>query len=1710
MLTVRKGAESRRKNDTAANGKGLTLKSTSAAAAAGAPQAAEAWEPSSSRPPLDSRQEGATGGLGGGSFFGKKSGFSRKTKKKRKKGTLGGGFGVLRPMQQRETSPVTAAATSSSATESSTNHSNILPKKRQANSRSVSPKDEPHLQHPKEAVGTLRTSWGDLKDSSSSSFIFNLNRELGDHSDNELSSIRRCRSLEEPNSRGSASGNTMFNDEHDSVSDENVASNNACAALHSSFDAAALFDSNDSGVARRTKKLETIDLDLSRKGRGNMRRQRLDSDDQEDSVDEASTFPSPPSSPKPLEVGTYDASPKRKRAQDLEVDENAADTSTRLGVGEPEAATSLTLPRHSPSWDEYDAESVRGIATSVMGAVDAATPSASTPSGRKLQRTGQRDSGATPSKGGTLFGPDLASVPPGTVRKTRRRGEPVLPLFGTTTTPQRHPYPQEGATKSDRHHKPPQVSFARGSSSLRGEGWYCSARTSTQSTRKQQQKMPLHQRKTVRSPGHGFLRSGQPPAHTPFPTKPPSSSFTSSHFMSPPEITTNSTHGAGASTRTSTLWGGTTVPVLTPTRPPVNRPTDTGWGAPGSLGGPSGTVSKKNDFSSERQPLPSFGEDGETKKSGDDGAEQSDVTAKDDSISSSSPPSTPFRFSSFPASLPRVNNPRVYSSAVVASTPRSTTSTVVLGYQTPFRGSSSCQAETVRKRMLFGEVSSSPAAEANKASDCSPARTTASDDKFLGRPPTVGKPSQRPPSQVPSSNREDDGTHNSSISSISVEGPSRHLTPGREASLVGRSIPSGWSSPGDVKMRDDDVDDSHDSGAGGNDSGDLVGDASSGDQGQQTIAFESAKTPCFHARLFSDDEQDECGYSEQSASSPVPNGFGGVIGRTRLNFNSPLSPSRDSGGVKTCVANNQDVELLSTNVEEVQDEKPSRTHDGREILKQPEAHTSGDLTQPYDQNRTFSFPSASTSTQTPLRNHSGMGVIVDDTATAAFTPFRFGAADGSSSTAQRFNCSARTPREVQIQFHLDSTQCSPIPGDPDEEIPSAGVIRRRANSSSSSEDSGMLLETNRIPSEVENSEKVSSAWQADSIPQPSLNPATSCNTEAMRAGSLTPRYSCNNEHLIKSAPNENEGSGLSVSNVSSMSSSTVSKGRKVRPMPDMSAFDVGSSATSSSSHPNEMSADGTSYTNRSLVSGSVPSRAQRSPKLLCPPTPVRTPAWASFGRSDSLIATKVLAACPAQILDGLSSLENSLLEDENSGTDDAEHQRRCLKTSFSAVEEMEDESDSLVGKGEMTFKPLHREGTTKELYGSSSDGNDTLEHFGKASKGFRTACGVKEVGSVISFNADFENLGLLGKGAFADVYKARSKYDGHLYAIKRNRRQFRGKRDRDRAMKEVQIMQRLQSACASSDSNSTNSSDKTKSSYCLYLLFFITAWQEEGYFFCQTELCCRDTCRQMMLSLTSQWNIAKMKYPSLVRNLPSSTVTQTDDYSTVGRLVPESTVWKICHDVSAGLSHIHSHGVVHHDIKPSNIFFVSHSRLGAMCKIGDFGMAGETGTIEDGQEGDTVYMPRELLSSGVKHPSADIFSLGLTIYELASAVTWELPTEGVRWHGLRSGSHVPEIPKSRSQELVKLIREMISPDRDKRPSADAILESVSLVKEAGIAPDLFLRDYIEDVHEQDLKRERQLAVAHEEANRRRFTPTTSVVNRHESDRTWNVRTPTPD
>jgi len=676
--------------------------------------------------------------------------------------------------------------------------------------------------------------------------------------------------------------------------------------------------------------------------------------------------------------------------------------------------------------------------------------------------------------------------------------------------------------------------------------------------------------------------------------------------------------------------------------------------------------------------------------------------------------------------------------------------------------------------------------------------------------------------------------------------------------------------------------------------------------------------------------------------------------------------------------------------------------------------------------------------------------------------------------------------------------------------------------------------------------------------------------------------------------------------------STLSKPTAIRklrrPMPDTSAFDLGTPSQQSlgskdSGFHSHKTAGGGGAMGTSVMSSSGDNHnnsnnnnSNHSRQLLCPPTPIRTPAWAhaaenslytvnSMGplkRANSLITTKVLAACAPRVLDNLSSLEDSMMmENDISGstmdstaeptnnsmegstslqyhsssfapvmeegkdagydslTEDAADERTREMGGggdarmFRSLEEEEAEEEGPAERITSTTLPNPRETTVSFQRDGDDRGESSTNSLSWNTPKPASAETTETSSDALVTFSDFDNLGILGSGAFADVYKVRSKKgDRRLYAIKRTRRQFRGVKDRERAMAEVHTMKRLQNAllreaaAASSSSSSAaagaSSQPKghagegggghpsSKSNYGLYLLFFIRAWQQDGFFYCQTEFCSRATCRHLRLSLSSEWERDVVRYPSLRLCLEGAIATDDGGAPPVGResegaatihnqnrLIPERAIWQICHDISRGLYHIHSYNMVHYDIKPSNIFFVFNAKWGGtICKIGDFGLAGDVGTKDDGQEGDTVYMPNELLGSSVaKHPGADIFSLGLALYELAAGPNWSLPREGDRWHEIRSGTHRPELPRSRSESLVKLIRDMIRPDVGGRPSAENISEMME-VKRANALSDSFLSQYINDVEKYDSRREREMESAEEEARRRSSTPIASMFNHY--------------
>ena len=98
--------------------------------------------------------------------------------------------------------------------------------------------------------------------------------------------------------------------------------------------------------------------------------------------------------------------------------------------------------------------------------------------------------------------------------------------------------------------------------------------------------------------------------------------------------------------------------------------------------------------------------------------------------------------------------------------------------------------------------------------------------------------------------------------------------------------------------------------------------------------------------------------------------------------------------------------------------------------------------------------------------------------------------------------------------------------------------------------------------------------------------------------------------------------------------------------------------------------------------------------------------------------------------------------------------------------------------------------------------------------------------------------------------------------------------------------------------------------------------------------------------------------------------------------IPLDQMLDYASQVLAALSYAHSQGVTHRDIKPANIMITSHG----LVKLMDFGIAKSTGDMQLTRPGTTMgsvyYMSPEQVRGGTVDARTDIYSFGVTLYEM--------------------------------------------------------------------------------------------------------------------------------
>ncbi|XP_046721022.1 wee1-like protein kinase 2 [Silurus meridionalis] len=281
------------------------------------------------------------------------------------------------------------------------------------------------------------------------------------------------------------------------------------------------------------------------------------------------------------------------------------------------------------------------------------------------------------------------------------------------------------------------------------------------------------------------------------------------------------------------------------------------------------------------------------------------------------------------------------------------------------------------------------------------------------------------------------------------------------------------------------------------------------------------------------------------------------------------------------------------------------------------------------------------------------------------------------------------------------------------------------------------------------------------------------------------------------------------------------------------------------------------------------------------------------------------------------------------------------------------------------------------------------------------------------YESEFLELGRIGVGEFGAVNRCVKRLDGCMYAIKRLRRPLAGSANEQLALKEVYAHAVL--------------------GHHPHVVRYYSAWAEDDHMIIQNEYCDGGSLHDVLTEKEEQ-----------------------------GEFFQEPALRDLLLQVSMGLKYIHASGLVHLDVKPSNIFIShqpcssaggaadseeeddGHIPSGVVYKIGDLGHVTSI-TSPQVEEGDSRFLACEVLREDYTHlPKADIFALSLTVLLAAGAPP--LPQNGEEWHHLRQ-AHLPSLPHELTPALGNLLQMMLDPDPVARPSASALCKHPVLRRE---------------------------------------------------------------
>ena len=272
-----------------------------------------------------------------------------------------------------------------------------------------------------------------------------------------------------------------------------------------------------------------------------------------------------------------------------------------------------------------------------------------------------------------------------------------------------------------------------------------------------------------------------------------------------------------------------------------------------------------------------------------------------------------------------------------------------------------------------------------------------------------------------------------------------------------------------------------------------------------------------------------------------------------------------------------------------------------------------------------------------------------------------------------------------------------------------------------------------------------------------------------------------------------------------------------------------------------------------------------------------------------------------------------------------------------------------------------------------------------------------------NFHKNFIILEKIGKGGFGKVFKVKNLKDKKIYAIKEikinsNKKKF--KENFDLILNEILFLNLCQ--------NSQN------------VVKFYHFWIEFENFDKNFDL--NFLSKKKKIKIYIQMEFCEKTLENLIFSLKNE---------------PIKNRLKLCKNLTIALKFIHSLGIIHRDLKTSNILIKN-----GQIKIADFGLAIFNNEIKNFGIGTEIYSSPEQKNSIFYNEKTDIFSLGLIFYEILQP--YKCVMEKIEnFNFLKKFNKIPnENFQKKFPFLCNVILNMINKDFHLRPDENEIINVI--------------------------------------------------------------------